>query len=111
MINTNNFFNFLNRNGIKFFSGVPDSILKSTRWNLEKKNGQQHIITANEGSAIASCAGYFLSTGKLSCAYMQNSGLGNAINPFGDVTPPFWINSIMTNSSYSLKLGCIGATT
>ena len=65
MINTNNFFNFLNRNGIKFFSGVPDSILKSTRSNLEKKNGQQHIITANEGSAIASCAGYFLSTGKL----------------------------------------------
>ena len=38
MINTNNFFNFLNRNGIKFFSGVPDSVLKSTRWNLEKKN-------------------------------------------------------------------------
>ena len=86
MINTNNFFNFLNRNGIKFFSGVPDSILKSTRSNLEKKNGQQHIITANEGSAIASCAGYFLSTGKLSCAYMQNSGLGNAIIPLISIT-------------------------
>ena len=81
MINVNNFFKFLNNSGIKFFSGVPDSILKNTRFHLEKKGNRQHITTANEGLAIASCVGYFLSTGKLSCAYMQNSGFGNAINP------------------------------
>ena len=81
MIDVKNLFKFLNQNGIKFFSGVPDSILKNINWHLEKKSKKQHIIVANEGSAIASCIGYFLSTGKLSCAYMQNSGLGNAINP------------------------------
>ena len=81
MIDVSNLFGFLNSNGIKFFSGVPDSVLKNTRRHLEKKNKSQHIIAANEGSAIASCAGYYLSTGKLPCAYMQNSGLGNAINP------------------------------
>ena len=81
MINVNKLFKFLNKNGINFFSGVPDSILKNTKWHLEKKNKKQHIIAANEGSSIASCIGYFLATGKLSCAYMQNSGLANAINP------------------------------
>ena len=81
MINVNKLFKFLNKNGINFFSGVPDSILKNTKWYLENKNKKQHIIAANEGSAIASCIGYFLATGKLSCAYMQNSGLANAINP------------------------------
>jgi len=81
MIDVNNLFKFLGRNGVSFFSGVPDSILKNTKWLLEKKNKKQHITTANEGSAIASSIGYFLATGKLPCAYMQNSGLGNAINP------------------------------
>ncbi len=36
---------------------------------------------ANEGSALAIAAGYHLATGKASLVYMQNSGLGNAINP------------------------------
>ena len=81
MIDVKNLFKFLNQNGIKFFSGVPDSTLKNINWHLEKKSKKQHMIVANEGSAIASCIGYFLSTGKLSCAYMQNSGLSNAINP------------------------------
>jgi len=81
MVNVNNLFKFLDKNGINFFSGVPDSILKNTKWHLEKKNKKQHLIAPNEGSSIATCVGYYLATGKLSCAYMQNSGLGNAINP------------------------------
>ena len=81
MIDTDKLFKFLNKNGINFFSGVPDSVLKSTKRYFETKNNKQHIITANEGAAVAACIGYFLSTGKLSCVYMQNSGLGNAINP------------------------------
>ncbi len=81
MIDVTKFFKFLRNNGINFFSGVPDSVLKNTKWFLEKKSKEQHIIAANEGSAIASCIGYFLTTNKLPCAYMQNSGLGNAINP------------------------------
>ena len=81
MLEVEKLFKFLNKNGINFFSGVPDSILKNTKQYLEKKNKRQHITAVNEGSAIALCIGYFLSTGKLPCAYMQNSGFGNAINP------------------------------
>ena len=45
------------------------------------KKINEHFITANEGSAIALAIGYFLSKKKMACVYMQNSGLGNAINP------------------------------
>ena len=81
MINAKLLFKFFHKNDIKFFSGVPDSVLKNSRFFLEKKNKSQHITAVNEGLAISSCIGYYLSTGKLPCAYMQNSGLGNAINP------------------------------
>ena len=39
------------------------------------------MITSNEGNAIALAAGYNLAK-KMACVYMQNSGLGNAVNPF-----------------------------
>lgn len=40
-----------------------------------------HIIVANEVNAIAIGAGYYLSIGKVTVVYMQNSGQGNAVNP------------------------------
>lgn len=39
------------------------------------------MVAANEGSAIALAAGHHLATGQTACVYLQNSGLGNAINP------------------------------
>ena len=81
MINTKNLFLFFRKNRINFFSGVPDSVLKNTKIYFEKMPFTKHMVTSNEGSSIALCIGYHLSTGNLPCAYMQNSGLGNAINP------------------------------
>ena len=76
------FYKQLSSNQINFFSGVPDSLLKEFCLciddNIQDKN---HIITANEGNAIALASGYFLATSLLPLVYMQNSGLGNAINP------------------------------
>ena len=46
--------------------------------NVKKEN---HVIAANEGNAIAMAAGYHLATGKNSMVYLQNSGLGNIVNP------------------------------
>lgn len=68
--------------GIDFATGVPDSLLKDFCAFLDKslpKN--KHIISANEGAAIALAAGHYLSTKIPALVYMQNSGLGNAINP------------------------------
>ncbi len=81
MIETKNLFTFLKKEKINFFTGVPDSVLKETSSFLEKKNKLDHYIATNEGSAVAMAIGYNLATKKIPCIYMQNSGLGNAINP------------------------------
>ena len=81
MIEVKNLFKYLNKNKVNFFSGVPDSILKETKSYLESKKKNIHIPVSNEGSAVASAIGYHLSTKKLPCVYMQNSGFSNALNP------------------------------
>jgi phosphonopyruvate decarboxylase len=69
-------------NGVRFFAGVPDSLLQPFCAHLsEALPSSAHIIAANEGNAIALAAGFHLATGSVGCVYMQNSGLGNAINP------------------------------
>ena len=49
-------------------------------------NDKNHIIAANEGASIALAAGHYLATKKIGLVYMQNSGLGNAINPLVSLT-------------------------
>lgn len=70
--------------GADFYTGVPDSLLQPLCGYLMNTYGdapQHHIIAANEGNAAAIAAGYHLATGKLPVVYMQNSGIGNIINP------------------------------
>jgi len=82
MINCKEFFDLLHENEINFFSGVPDSLLKYfNSYILDNVVQNQHIIAANEGNAIGLASGYYLATKKIGLVYMQNSGLGNAINP------------------------------
>lgn len=66
-----------------FYTGVPDSQLQSLCNYLMKNYGisEKHIIAANEGNAVGLAAGYHLATGKTPVVYLQNSGLGNIINP------------------------------
>jgi len=82
-MNIEKFIENLKNNNIDFFTGVPDSQLKPLCNYLIKTYGisDKHIITANEGNAVALAAGYHLATGNIPCVYMQNSGLGNIINP------------------------------
>lgn len=80
MINTYDFYNYLIQNNVDFFAGVPDSLLKDF-CACVKDNSKNNIITANEGNAVALCAGYYIATGKFGLCYMQNSGEGNAVNP------------------------------
>lgn len=82
MINTKLFYELLKKNGVDFFSGVPDSLLKNIcAYFTDNVVAENNIIAANEGGAIALGAGYHLATGKIPLIYMQNSGIGNAINP------------------------------
>ena len=82
MIFANILFRFLIKNKINFFTGVPDSVLKNFIYVLESnKKKAKHIIAANEGGAVALAVGNYLATKTPAMVYMQNSGLGNAINP------------------------------
>ena len=69
--------------GIKTLAGVPDSALKSfcDYINGTGKNEFEHYVPVNEGAAVGIAIGSYLATGVPACVYMQNSGLGNIVNP------------------------------
>lgn len=95
MVFVENLIKSLKKNKIDFFTGVPDSILKSLSTYLENFSKKKHVIAVNEGSATAIGIGHYLSTKKIPCIYMQNSGLSNAINP---------LISIASKEVYSIPL-------
>ncbi len=82
------FYESLVKNYVEYFCGVPDSSLRSFGHYLEEHAKQSHDIAVNEGSAVALGIGYYLASGKIPLVYMQNSGLGNAINPLASLADP-----------------------
>ncbi len=81
MIDTIKFYEFLKSQDVNFFTGVPDSLLKQICSCISDKESDNHIIAANEGNAVGLATGYHLATGKVPLVYLQNSGLGNTVNP------------------------------
>ena len=82
MLDPNGFVDNLIASGIKFVTGVPDSLLKDVcACFTNKLQPTEHIIATNEGSAVGLAIGHFLATSSVPLIYMQNSGLGNTINP------------------------------
>ena len=88
-INPENFYYEIASHGIELFTGVPDSLLKEFCLCVDDRmSREQHIITANEGSAIALACGYYLAKKSIPLVYMQNSGFGNAVNPLLSLCDP-----------------------
>ena len=87
MIRPKDFVEKLVASGFSFFTGVPDSLLKGIITEIENSHQQSHYIAANEGAAVGLAAGYHFSTGKTPLLYLQNSGLGNMVNPLTSLTP------------------------
>lgn len=87
MITPQFFIEKLKSEGVEFYAGVPDSLLKNVcAYITDHFDGKHNIIAANEGGAVSLAAGYHLATGKVGCVYMQNSGEGNAVNPLASLT-------------------------
>jgi phosphonopyruvate decarboxylase len=77
--------------GSDFYTGVPDSLLRSFYDEIVRTYGldpAHHVIAANEGNAVGIAAGYHLATGKVPVIYLQNSGIGNTINPLASLMNP-----------------------
>jgi len=89
MLACNDFYNALTKHNITFFTGVPDSLLKDIcAYITDHTSPDRHIIAANEGNAVALAVGSYLSMGYPGLVYMQNSGLGNAVNPLTSLADP-----------------------
>ncbi len=90
MIDPKQFYEALIENGIDFFTGVPDSTLKDIcAYITDNTKKERNIIAANEGGAVALATGYHLATNDIPLVYMQNSGIGNTVNPLMSLTDPY----------------------
>ena len=89
MISPAIFLDELKANKVNYFVGVPDSLMKGLNYQISNScSSDEHLITSNEGSAVAHAIGYYAATEKLAAVYMQNSGLGNAYNPLISLADP-----------------------
>ena len=87
MVNQQTLFEALDRLGVKFFTGVPDSLLNDfCLYMTNNIPDSRHVMAANEGNAIGIAAGNYIATGNIPVVYMQNSGIGNAANPLLSLT-------------------------
>lgn len=80
------FFDALAQRRMTFFTGVPDSLLKPFCAFLDDTlPASRHVIAANEGNAVAMAAGHYMATSRPAVVYLQNSGLGNTLNPLASL--------------------------
>ena len=92
------FVKMLAQRRVDFFTGVPDSLLKDfCAYVTDHVPSTHHVIASNEGAAVGLAAGYQMASRKYPLVYLQNSGLGNIVNPLLSLTdrkvcipPPSW---------------------
>ncbi|WP_270543801.1 phosphonopyruvate decarboxylase [Butyricimonas paravirosa] len=85
MLNQERVFEELAKHGVTFFTGVPDSYLNGFCNYALNNCGSRNIIAANEGNAVGIASGHYFASKEISLVYMQNSGLGNTVNPLASL--------------------------
>ena len=85
MLDQRRVFETLEKHGITFFTGVPDSYLNGFCNYLLGSLRDKNVTAANEGNAVAIAAGHYIATRRIALVYMQNSGEGNAVNPLASL--------------------------
>ncbi len=80
--------------GIRTLAGVPCSILTHLTLAAEASPDVDYVAASVEGEAVSVAAGAWLAGG-LGAALMQNSGLGNAVNPLASLCIPYEIPVLM----------------
>jgi phosphonopyruvate decarboxylase len=89
MIDPARFVDNLREQGVTMYTGVPDSLLKQLGSHIMAAlPREQHVIAANEGGAVAIAMGHYLRNGSPAVVYLQNSGMGNTINPLLSLADP-----------------------
>ena len=97
MISANFLINQLAKHGFNFFSGVPCSYLTSVINGVINSKKIKYIGATSDGAAVGIASGAWLA-GKKGVVMIQNSGLGNTINPLTSLNYPFKIPILLTLS-------------
>lgn len=85
MLDQKQVFDTLAEHGVTFFTGVPDSYLNGFCNYALAHCPERNIIAANEGNAVGIASGHYFATEEIPLVYMQNSGLGNTVNPLASL--------------------------
>lgn len=88
MINAEAFIEAARDRGFSHYTGVPCSYLTPFINYVINDAQLTYISSANEGDAVATAAGLTVG-GRRAVAMMQNSGLGNAVNPLTSLAQTF----------------------
>ena len=90
-----NFFNYLNKNKIDYFVGVPDSTMKYFIDEGLKKN--KIIVATREEEAIGIATGTTLS-GSKSLVFMQNAGFANSISTIASLVKLLLLDGVVSKT-------------
>lgn len=88
MIIAEDFIHYANTLGFSFYTGVPCSYLTPLINKVISSPNTRYVSAANEGDAVAIASGATLA-GQHAVVMMQNSGLGNAVNPLTSLNQIF----------------------
>ena len=97
MIKTNFLLKELSEYGYNFFTGVPCSHLTSVINGVINSKKIKYVGATSEGESVGIASGAWLA-GKKSVVMIQNSGLGNTINPLTSLNYPFRIPILLIST-------------
>ena len=97
MIKTNFLLKELSKYGYNFFTGVPCSHLTSVINGVINSKKIKYVGATSEGESVGIASGAWLA-GKKSVVMIQNSGLGNTINPLTSLNYPFRIPILLIST-------------
>ena len=90
MVTSSKFIDLMTEKGFGPYIGVPCSFLKPLINYIIDRDDVEYIAANNEGEAVAIASGTYLA-GKRPVVMLQNSGLGNTINPLTSLNYVFKI--------------------
>lgn len=94
MIDAREFLAAAQAHGYDFMVGVPCSFMTPLINSAIASETMPYVGATSEGEAMAIAAGAWLA-GRKTIVMMQNSGLGNAVNPLTSLNAPFRISSLL----------------
>lgn len=94
MIDAREFLAAAETHGYDFMVGVPCSFMTPLINCAIDSTSMRYVGATSEGEAMAIAAGAWLA-GRRTIVMMQNSGLGNAVNPLTSLNAPFRIPTLM----------------